>query len=166
MLKPWGQRAFDEANLYNPAFGALLLRLCAEEYGKQAGRALPFSLSFLIFPLILHRPIRQCLPKRANAAMLVWLQEHPEVRLEFSERATSFNPITREAIAVAIRSGLLRWGPGGGLAFDDTLVPTVSAMGKLTPEVAECLEKARFLGKWLARAGSEGTIYTHFGVMP
>lgn len=166
MRKPWRLRAFDEANLYNPAFCGLLLRTCVEHYRKESGADMPYALAFLVLPLLLHTPTRKALPRSVATGLLMWLQGHPDVRLEFPDRAADFVPYTKEGIALAFAGDLLELVPGGHLGLPEKRLPAPSRMGALTAEVAECLEKAKFLGKWFARSGTASTIFTYLGVAP
>jgi hypothetical protein len=166
MMKPWRLRAFDEANLYNPAFCGFLLRTCVEQYRKESGADMPYALAFLALPLLLHTPTRRALPRSVATGLLIWLQGHADVRLEFPDRAADFVPYTKEAIALAIAGDLLELVPGGRLGLPGKRPPAASKMGVLTAEVMECIDKAKFLGKWFARSGTESTIFTYLGVTP
>jgi hypothetical protein len=43
-MEAWQGRVVEEANLFNPAFCAVLLAKTAEEFTKKANQPLPFSL--------------------------------------------------------------------------------------------------------------------------
>jgi hypothetical protein len=57
-MQPWPSRVVEEANLFNPAFCATLIAKMVDENQKKTRRALPFSLVFLVLPVVLHRGTR------------------------------------------------------------------------------------------------------------
>jgi hypothetical protein len=97
-MLPWADRAVEEATLFNPAFCATLLAEAAGEFMKKAGRPLPFSLTFLILPIVLHGGTRSALPGTTVTALLPWVQDHREQLVVFGVRVQRLRAITREAI--------------------------------------------------------------------
>ena len=52
---------------------------------------------------------------------------------------------------------------------DQFLVPAVKGLSDKEPEseeIKDCLRRARFVGRWLARGGTPATLYALFGIRP
>lgn len=166
-MQPWPKRVVEEANLFNPAFCAVLLAKTSNEYSKKTQRPLPFALAFLVLPVVLHRGTRSTLPGSTVTPLLPWVQEHREQLVNFSGRVQSLRPITREAILFGTQNETLAVAGSGGIAVG---ARKLSATERRTPlfteEARECVERAGFLGRWLAAAGTPATIYSAWGIAP
>lgn len=160
-MTTWTARPVDEARLLNPAFIAVLLGAAGGEYEGKAGAPMPWTLSFLIAPLVLAARSRDALPTNTRAHFPNWVQQHPEVRLGFPERAQSVVPLVRDAIRVGARSGALEL-EGGGLRA----LVTPRARHERSDEVRECLRSARFVGRWFAAGPDVSTRFALLGVRP
>src|SRR5262245_49158841 len=97
-MKPWASRPTELAYLFNPAFCGWVLREAVEGYVSVKPAGMPLALSFLILPLVFHRSTRELIPAAVTTRFHVWLQEHPEVRVNFAERTRELAPFTREAL--------------------------------------------------------------------
>src|SRR5271156_3053360 len=97
-MQLWQKRAVEEANLFNPAFCAVLLAKTAEEFTKKTNRPFPFPLAFLVLPVILHRGTRAALPGSTVSSLLTWVQGNRDQLVNFSGRVQSLQAITKEAI--------------------------------------------------------------------
>lgn len=93
---PWSKRTPEIANLLNPSFCAILLYSAIFEYQKKAKNNMPFSLLYLVMPIVLHKNTRNRVNSREN--MVVWLQRNPDVLIGFADRAKSLIGFTNEAI--------------------------------------------------------------------
>ncbi len=165
----WSERQAEVANLLNPAFCGFLLREAVSSYVSEAGEGMPLSLCFLVLPFVLHSPTREALPSSIRTTLLAWLQANPEVRLEFAFRVRSITPFTREALRfliirelISTDGGILRVGTGNLNNARGLQTRITSA----TEEIADCVVRARFLGRWLALAPDEVTVYNFLGVQP
>lgn len=167
-MQSWHSRAVEEANLFNPAFCATLLTKAVGDFMKKsAGRPMPFALAFLVLPIIMHRGTRQALPGSTVTALLPWLQENREQLVDFSVRVMRLKPFSQEAIMFAIAHGTLAFGDGGGLVLGKNKVSTTEKKtGLFTFEARECVDRAGFLGRWLATAGRPATILSAWGIIP
>src|SRR5689334_11884948 len=94
----WSNRAVEEANLFNPAFCAVLLAKAADEFMKKRQQPFPFALAFLVLPAVLHRATRAALPGSTITSLLAWIQDHREQLVNFAGHVQSLRAITREAI--------------------------------------------------------------------
>lgn len=61
-MTAWIDRPPIVAAMLNPALLAAILATAANGYRKESDHALPWALSFIIAPLVLHRGTRQALP--------------------------------------------------------------------------------------------------------
>ena len=128
---------------------------------------MPFPLSFMVLPVVLHRTTREALPVSTRTSMPAWLQEHAEARVFFFERITSLRPHTREALHFGLHHGLLATGEGGSLrAANQHQLGLTACCDKMTGELRECALKARLVGKWLASTGSPATAMALWGIRP
>lgn len=166
-MQDWSNRAVEEANLFNPAFCAVLLANSVEEFDKKSKQPFPFALAFLVLPVVLHRSTRTALPGSTITSLATWIQEHREQLVNFSGRVQSLRAITREAILFGTQHQTLAIGELGDLGVGTR---KQSATEKRTPlfteEARECLERAGFLGRWFAAAGTLATIYSAWGIAP
>jgi Family of unknown function (DUF6521) len=158
-----GGRPAERDALYNPAFIALILAQAATGHEARAGSGLPFSLAFLVAPMVLHGPTREELPRQARSKMALWLEEHPVQRAGLGRRAASLVP----AVRAGIRYGLST----GALALNDVTLnaPKPRVKGEdslLSAEVDDILARAGYVGGWFALAGSASGIYALWRVKP
>lgn len=156
----WATRSHEERALLNPAYCGQLLLAAAAEYGD-AG--FPFPLSFFVLPLVLHKKTREALPSTIRTSILIWLQRNPDVKVGFEERVTKTSPVTREAVAFLMRHQKLEVLTGGTLRVRD---PLRAEKDPGSEEIKESLLKARFVGRWLQRAGTPATVFALFGIRP
>jgi hypothetical protein len=166
-MLPWADRAVEEATLFNPAFCATLLAEAAGEFMKKAGRPLPFSLTFLILPIVLHGGTRSALPGTTVTALLPWVQDHREQLVDFGVRVQRLRAITREAIMFGTGHQTLALNAHGELTVGtNRQSATAKRTGLFTEETRECVDRAGFIGRWFAAAGTPATIYAAWGIRP
>ena len=160
----WEDRPSEIACLFNPAFCGMLIREVISSYVYERGVGLPFTLSFLILPIILHEDTRLALPGKASVSMLEWKDNNPQVFCEFASRAKRLVPFTKEAIIFCAQKRIL--------SFDREMrlrVVGISEKPKNWPEKSEpsdCFNHSRFLGRWFASTGGSAEIYKIWGVRP
>jgi hypothetical protein len=166
-MQSWSNRVVEEANLFNPAYCAVLLAEASKDFIKKAARPLPFPLAFLILPIILHRSTREALPASTVTSLLPWIQENREHLVDFSTRVQRLSAIGREAILFGLQTEALSLSAEGALVLG---LGHRSITAKRTPlftaEARDCAERAGFIGRWFAVAGSTATIYAAWGIAP
>ena len=157
------QRTVEESALLNPAFMATLLHRAVGGFERETTQGMPYPLAYLVAPVVLVKATRSLLPTRIDSSLAAWLQSHPHVRLQFAENARALVPAVREGLifgmskkvlsmeADRIRQTPLRYG-------------AATAMSKNTADFQDVLNKANFVGRWYAHAGSLQTILTFWGV--
>ena len=165
-MRRWGDRVREEAYLLNPAFSAINLTAALGGYESVTTTGMPFPLSFMVLPVVLHRPTREALPISTRTSMPAWLLRHADARVFFFERVTSLRPYTREALHFGLRHGLFATDEGGSLRALPTPTRVDSMLNKMTGEIRECTLKARFVGKWLASTGNTATAMALWGIRP
>jgi len=166
-LPLWRERPREEANLFNPAFCAIILVEFAKEYHKAKGQACPYALLFCALPLSLHGKTRRALPSTTLTSLYSWRERNPEVLVGFAERARSLRPVVQEAVRFGVDRTALEFISNGDLMIGAKPL----AVGKkfedgLTDDARECLATARLLGRWFAKAGTTSTIMAAWGVKP
>lgn len=166
-MQPWANRVVEEAYLFNPAFCATLLAKTAEEYTKKTGRPFPFALVFLILPIVLHQATRKALPSSTVTSLLPWVQDKREQLVGFADRVSRLNGITREAMVFGVQHQTLGLAGNGDLIIGTKRQSATERRTSLfTEEARECIDRAGFLGRWFAAAGTTATIYAGWGVTP
>lgn len=166
-MLPWKRRAFEEANLFNPAFCGGLIAKTVDDFVSKTDAPFPFVLAFLLLPIVLHRRTREALPASTVTSLLSWLADNREPLVDFPARTRRLKPITQEAIMFALAHHTVAFDSGGGLvAGSKKVVTTDKTMALFTAEARDCFERARFLGRWFAAAGTPETILAAWGVMP
>ena len=166
-MQRWENRVVEEANLFNPAFCVALLAKTTQEYARKGRRPLPFALSFLVLPIVLHRQTRAALPGSTLTALLPWVQENRDQLVDFPRRVSGLRGITREALAFGVQHETLALGGDGCLALGSRhRSATERRTGLFTDEARECVDRAGFLGRWFSSAGTTATIYAAWGVRP
>jgi hypothetical protein len=101
MMKTWAKRPVEIAHLLNPAFCSILLSEAIDGYCNESETEMPYVLSFLILPIILHKPTRDLLPRSISTKLHAWIQDNQSAHVGFAERVRWTIPYTKEAIAYA-----------------------------------------------------------------
>jgi ABC-three component (ABC-3C) system Middle Component 3 len=166
-VQPWPDRVIEEANLFNPAFCATLLGKAVEEFNKKTGRSFPFALAFLVLPIVLHRGTREALPGPTITSILAWLQDNRQHLVGFPMRVKRLRTITREAILFGVQHQTLALSPDGGLTRGPKRqVVTEKRTPLFTVEARDCVDRAGFMGRWFAVAGTTAAIFASWGITP
>lgn len=156
-------RTHEVAFLLNPAFCGRVLYSTIKTYNKATNRALPFPLIYLVLPLVLHKETRTYITSRTK--LILWVQRHPQLLIDFPQRTRNLVPITNEAIEFLFQTGIVILTSNGELEIS----PTSRVLSKTKfsdDEIAECLKKGEHVAKWFAATGKVETIYIELGVRP
>lgn len=163
-IAPWNQRPFIVANLFNPAFCALLLFDSVEQYSKKNNDlGMPYSLLYFILPIVLHKNTRDSLPKSTIKILHLWIQANPYIRIGFAQRAREFVPFTKEALIFGTSNGLFTINNGNIIPGR---IEEKSIHWDNDSEVAQCRKIAQFLGRWFSQTEDLSMIFIMFGVQP
>ncbi len=159
----WMTRPSEIARLLNPAFCGEVLRRTISKYETTGGQGLPYSLAFLVLPIVLHRETRTKLPRRIRN-LHPWLQSHQEVKIDFARRARSLVLYTKEAICFLLIAGIVRITDDARIILnpDASVKPSSSS----DEEIQDVYAKAETLGRVFCHAGTPATLFSMWGVMP
>ncbi len=167
-MTAWLSRVSEERSLLNPAFCGTLLWRAAR--GHQADSSPPsgmaFETAFLILPIILHRQMREALPRTVATSLPAWLTTLPLARSQIATRARLLVPFTKEALAFGGLHGLLTFSKGTVFAAEHWAPKVSPFLKESSEEVQECGNRADLLGRWFARAGSAETVMSILGIQP
>ena len=162
-MKNWNMRTHEVAYLLNPAFCGRILYTTIKTYSEKTNHALPFSLVYLVLPLVLHRATRNSINSRTQ--LLLWVQKYPQLLMDFPKRARELVSITNESIEFLLQTGKVILTPNGELEISVS-TRILSKMKFVDDEITECLQKSEHVAKWFAGAGKVETIYIELGVRP
>lgn len=156
-------RSHEVAFLLNPAFCGRVLYSTIKTYNEKTSRAFPFTLIYLVLPLVLHKETRIHINSRTQ--LQLWVQRYPQLLIDFPQRARELVPITNESVEFLLQTGKILLTPNGVLEISPTS-KTLSKTKFVDDEILECLKKAEHIAKWFAAAGKVETIYIELGVRP
>ncbi len=165
-MKDWANRPKEEAYLLNPAFCCTILVVAMKAFENVSEQGVPFPLTFMFLPIILHKPTREKLPPSTSTSMAVWIQENADSRVLFYERLVSLKPYTKEAIQFGMLAEWIVPGDSGLLKTTRCDSDVNRYLRELDAEARLCVLRARFLGKWFGMAGETHTVMAFWGVRP
>lgn len=162
-LPIWEERPITVAHLLNPAFCGEIIRRFATEYIKAKGQnnSLPYQLVFLVLPMVLHKSIRESLPRTVGKNFFTWVEENQSLKMTFPDLVRRTVPYTKESIMFLSMYEIIKFNELGEIEVIEK-----SKIIKDIDEVTECFKKADLVGKWLANAGSSQSIFTNLGIKP
>ncbi len=162
-MKAWNHRPVEIRNLFNPAFCGLLLHRAISGHGDLSPDGMPFSLTFLVLPLCLHKETRETLAEGNRSQLLRVIEMNQEVLVHFPKRASDLVPYTLEALGMLLERQCIEITDAGSLrAVPNTVRKSVTG----TTESVSCQRVSRFIGKEFARIDDRVTVYTTLGVRP
>jgi hypothetical protein len=161
-LLPWDARQREEALLFNPAFLATILAAAANDHTRVADQGIPWTLAFLVPPLVLFEDTRDKLPANTNARLINWISLSADVRALVRPRARSLAPFVRESARFGIRTGALSFE---GARLNSPLVAG-SLRAAASGEAKLCIERAAFLGRWFSSVVDVASVYALIGIAP
>ena len=161
-MRQWSERPTEVAHLFNPAFCATVLAYAARGFVAERADGLPWLLTFVLLPLVLHKSTRAVSPTTKRSKFHTWVERNPAIRVGFPERARSMVPHVREAIIFGTSAGLLICDTSGNI-FVGPALPKKEIKTD-SEEVQECYRRARTLGAVLASGGADHTVLAMLGV--
>jgi len=166
ILDGWSDRSIEEAHLLNPAFCCTMLNSFIFGYSNIHSDGLPYPIIYMILPIVLHKSTRETLPKNTKKSLASWLHQNQKVRIQFYERLIALKPYTQEALIFGFTYDWFELHPKGKLTskFNESQIKKM--INSMSEEARECVLRARFIGKWFARAGSVPTLMYLWGVTP
>ena len=163
-MNKWNNRSDEIAYLINPAFSASLIYLVIREYSNKSKEGLPFSLIYLILPILLHKKTREIVNSRSN--MVKCIQENQEILVGFSKRANSLIDFTNEAIEFLLSRKVIIFDGDKIRASASISLQKFSDIEGKDEEIKDCFLKAGNLGRWFLNMKTEENVYIAWGVKP
>lgn len=160
-LPPWKERPFEIAYLLNPAFCMLALNEAVRSYQQvnPKGSGMPYPMSFLVLPVILHQRTRELLPKRITRDLYNWIQENPIVYSGYASRVRRLVPLNKEAIIFGMQRHII------GVERNGDLI-SLRELDDRELNLSAYVESASLIGRWFAGAGSAETIFRMWRIKP
>ena|SRR5665213_978873 len=157
--------SLENRRLLNPAFAGLVLIRAINGFFRETKNGFPYIYSYLILPLVLHPETRERLPQAVVTRLPSWAERNGDITALLPRRVADFAPATREALFLSTTTGLIRLGKAAELTSSVTDKALLNfEKNSVSEEVATCLHKANFVGRWLATSGTSTTVLTVLGV--
>lgn len=167
MYEQTKKRPFEITCLFNPAFCGKILHNFIISYFIEKKSGIPYCLLFLVLPIILHKTTRMKIPLNSRGKLLVWIINNPDVKIDFALKTKSLLSITKESLIFLLHYNLIKIAENGNIEPYNKLNKDIIKMNNnYSSEIEECFNKAKILGTWFARAGTESTIFFAWGVKP
>ncbi len=148
--------------MLNPALFAVIAAAAAEEYERAAKERMPWSLTFLIPPLVLHRDTRDALPKTTATHWPTWIGRNPVLLAGYPLRARALVGPARGGLRFGLEQGVLTVDGDGRLTGRLRAKARPADVG----DVAVVVRSSGFVGKWLTKLDSPATAFALLGVAP
>lgn len=148
--------------MLNPALIATIVAEADRGYLKESDSNIPWMLSFLAVPMVLHRGTREALPASTSTHLATWVSRNPVLRAGFPQRAAGLVEHVREGIRFGLANGVFQ------VAGDRIIAPTRRRPRgfEIPSELGEIIRKANLAGRWMAKSDSPATIFAVLGVAP
>ena len=159
-MKVWSERSKEIAYLLNPAFCGEILYKAIEGYQKICP-IMPFSLIFLILPLMLYDKTFETFSLKISH-LSRWIQSKPEILYGLEYRIKDYKQLTQEAILFLIKQNAIVLCNGGFAV----ITQGKKKISKNEKYLYHFSDKAYKFGIFLAKAGSPENVYMILGVMP
>lgn len=165
-MTPWAQRPIEEANLLNPAFCCVALTSASIGYMDIDKEGIPFALTFMVLPIVLHKTTRESLPRDTRTSLASWIQANSGAKVQFAKRVVALAPYTKEAILFGCLHDWFLLGSEGRLQSALNESSNDRFISQLKNEAKECVKRSRFLGKWFALAGTAKMVMSLWEIKP
>jgi hypothetical protein len=150
----------------NPAFGVFTIVGFCRSFWDESQTAPAVALVYLATPIAMSGDTQASFSDtNSRTGLLAWLNRYPEIRLDLGARLDASLPIVSAAVKLGLTSRALELGKGGVIGLGSN-VPAKAPAERLPRESKEVIRRAERLGTWMARAGTTGSIFSAFGVLP
>ena len=155
----------ETLRLLNPGFLANVIGHAAVGYAEYRDQGLPFALSFIVPPLVLHKDTRVVLPKLITSKLPDWAHKNSAELAFLPDHARELHPAVRSAILIGVHLDIICFD-------DDARMRTASQFNsnaaqkesKKSDEVGEIMAKSHFMGRWLSVSGNQPTVLSILGI--
>lgn len=162
-MRNWSSRPFEERNLFNPAFCAVVLAAAIREYERVARRPMPYSLTLLVLPVCLHQASRDEILENKRLSVLRVFALRADLLVGFAERARALVQYATEAFALLASKDCIRVSDDGCVSLKSR---RVSPQPLNTEDAEKCRAAAVVLGRDFAQIGDRVTVYTSLSIRP
>ncbi|MGJ5138990.1 three component ABC system middle component [Bradyrhizobium oligotrophicum] len=124
------------------------------------------ALLYLAFPIAMSDDVQSSFSEtNSRTGFLAWLNRYPEIRFGLVSRVEASIPFVSDSIRLGVSSRALVLTERGlvGLGSD---APAKVYADRLPTEARQVIRRAERLGIWMAGAGTVGSIFSAFGVLP
>ena len=164
-MEKWERRSRIAANLLNPAFCGEIIRRTISAYNKnEENKRFPFSLLYLILPILLHKKTRDNMPQRSSTYFHHWVDENEFLFIDFAYRVRELVPFSKESLMFLLSHNAAKIDDNGKIEIVDYRKKVPG--GDFAEEVQSIYKKADLLGKWFRLTGNEQTIYMFLKIRP
>jgi len=164
MTKIWHERNTIVANLFNPAFCGEILRVAADSYNSNCSTKFPYAYSFIILPILLHKPTRDKMPRSTKTYFFVWVEQNDGLFFDFAKRTKSMVKYTKEALLFLLAYKRIELNGNGEI--ETFKVKSKIVKDENHEEFNEIIKRAEMLGKWLSINNDVKSIYSFLRIMP
>ncbi len=166
-LDPWTRRPPEEANLFGPSFLCALSHEFLRDLTKDGREGASLFLLILALSTALHRSSRERLPYSTVTSLYAWVQENEDLLIGFASRAQNLTPYLKEAILFGLATKTITVDDAGNLRPGERRATfPKSFLDDTTAETKEIIDRSKFMGRWLAKSGSETSVAAALGVRP
>ncbi|WP_286230589.1 three component ABC system middle component [Neobacillus mesonae] len=159
---PWKLRTAEVAHFYNPAYLGRLLKEFVSSYQSEKPEGVPYELIFVAIPLIVLKFYRSALPSTIRTQLHNWIQTNSDFKIGYASIVKELLPFVKESLIFLLQRSILSINESGKLVEGPTKFNKKNA--KDTEEILNTINKAKFVGKWFAKAGEATTIYALWGI--
>lgn len=155
----------ETLRLLNPAFLATVIGHAAIGYAEHKDQGLPFALSFILPPLVLHKDTRDVLPKMITSKLPDWAHKNSTVLAFLPDHARELQPAVRSAILVGAHFDIIQFDDKARLRASSQFNPKAAQNElKKSDEIGEIMQKSHFIGRWLSVSGNQPTVLSILGI--
>ena len=155
----------ETLRLLNPAFLATLIGHAASGYAEQGDQGLPFTLSFIVPPLVLHKDTRDVLPKIITSKLPDWAHKNSAVLAFLPNHARELQPAVQSAMLVGAHFDIIQFDDAARLRTSSQFNPKAAQNElKKSDEIGEIMQKSHFIGRWLSVSGNQPTVLSILGM--
>jgi hypothetical protein len=162
-LPAWVMRSPVPAAMFNPALTSITIAIAANQYEETAGFAMPWPLSHLVAPLVLHRPTREGLPRTKATSLAKWAGDNTVLVAGLPARVRQMAPYVREGLRFGLREHTIELVDGDALR---SLAETQVNVRKVDGDLAVIYRAAGMIGRVFGRTGNAATIFAALRVQP
>lgn len=141
----------------NPAFGAYLIWSLTLGYQAERGFELPLPLSFLVLPMLLHRPtLEAVLSTQRNSGLTLFVakfDKNRETLVALHGRTLQLRSLSLQSLGIAARSRLIRIDYGQATLRAHSIEMLDVKRPRLPERIKNFPKAAEKIGYWFSRLG-------------